>query len=257
MLSVQQRDKIRAAFQVGDLRVQSVSPEGDVAWKRVLHVHQVEVPWETIIESTTAFGPFVLTAGHRVFLTPTLKEEAQNLATGDCLLGVDEAGEVIYPMFRLRQKLPQREFMYDLTAEDWHNFVLHRSRVVISNCPDRNYHFRPPEHEADIGSYNRVFGYVWEDYELLTYLKQAVDWWDMFPPRTYVGNLQNLTIENPSWRTAIQYGGMMFALMALAINWVHEEFSVSSVTILRLSLPDGREVEVPIGEMYDICCSEG
>lgn len=101
-------------------------------------------------------------------------------------------------------------------------------RVMLrDNNPDRNYHFRPPEHEADIGSYNRIFGYVWEDAELYQYLNRAVDWWDMFPPRTYVCTLDKLVAENPSWRTAIYYGAMMFALMALAINWVHEEFDYS------------------------------
>ena len=106
--------------------------------------------------------------------------------------------------------------------------MINTLRILLrDNNPDRNYHFRPPEHEADIGAYNRVFGYVWEDSELLTYLRQAVDWWDMFPPRTNVGNLNKLVAENPTWRTAIQYGGMMFALMALAINWVHEEFDYS------------------------------
>lgn len=101
-------------------------------------------------------------------------------------------------------------------------------RILLrDNNPDRNYHFRPPEHEADVGAYNRVFGYVWEDAELLTYLRQAVDWWDMFPPRTSVRTLDRLSSEEPTWRTAIQYGGMMFALMALAINWVHEEFDYS------------------------------
>ena len=101
-------------------------------------------------------------------------------------------------------------------------------RVLLrDNNPDRNYHFRPPEHEADIGAYNRVFGYVWEDAELKVYLERGLDWWDMFPPRTYVSYLNTLVAENPSWRTAIHYGGMSFALMALAINWVHEEFDYS------------------------------
>lgn len=101
-------------------------------------------------------------------------------------------------------------------------------RVMLrDNNPDRNYHFRPPEHEADIGAYNRVFGYVWEDAELYQYLNRAVDWWDMFPPRTYVCTIDKLVAQNPSWRSAIYYGAMMFALMALAINWVHEEFDYS------------------------------
>jgi hypothetical protein len=101
-------------------------------------------------------------------------------------------------------------------------------RVMLrDNNPDRNYHFRPPEHEADIGAYNRVFGYVWEEAELYQYLLRGIDWWDMFPPRTYVCTIAKLVNENPSWRTAIYYGAMQFALMALAINWVHEEFDYS------------------------------
>lgn len=106
--------------------------------------------------------------------------------------------------------------------------MINTLRVMLrDNNPDRNYHFRPPEHEADIGQYNRVFGYVWEDAELYQYLNRAVDWWDMFPPRTFVCTIDKLVAQNPSWRTAIYYGGMMFALMALAINWVHEEFDYS------------------------------
>lgn len=99
--------------------------------------------------------------------------------------------------------------------------------MLRDNNPDRNYHFRPPEHEADIGDYNRIFGYVWEDAELKIYLDRGLDWWDMFPPRTYVCTIDALVAQNPSWRTAIYYGAMMFALMALAINWVHEEFDYS------------------------------
>ena len=107
-------------------------------------------------------------------------------------------------------------------------------RVMLrDNNPDRNYHFRPPEHEADIGAYNRIFGYVWEDPELYQYLNRAVDWWDMFPPRTFICTLDKLVAENPSWRTAIYYGAMQFALMALAINWVHEEldYSIGGVSL--------------------------
>lgn len=101
-------------------------------------------------------------------------------------------------------------------------------RVLLrDNNPDRNYHFRPPEHEATIGKYNRVFGYVWEDNELKVYLERALDWWDMFPPRTHVRTLDLLYARHPDWRTSMYYGAMMFALMALAINWVHEEFDYS------------------------------
>ena len=48
--------------------------------------------------------------------------------------------------------------------------------------PDKFYHFRPPEFEGDIGQYNRIFGQIWEDAELLEYLQRSLDWFNMFPP---------------------------------------------------------------------------
>jgi len=101
-------------------------------------------------------------------------------------------------------------------------------RVMLrDNNPDRNYHFRPPEHECDIGEYNRIFGYVWTDAELKIYMDRALDWWNMFPPRTSISDLDCLMNGSGDWATAIYYGAMSHALMALAINWVHEEFDYS------------------------------
>jgi hypothetical protein len=110
--------------------------------------------------------------------------------------------------------------------------MINTFRVMLrDNNPDRNYHFRPPEHECDIGQYNRVFGYVWTDEELYIYLNRALDWWNMFPPSTSIGTLECLVSSTSggvaSWATAIYYGAMAHALMALAINWVHEEFDYS------------------------------
>jgi len=230
MLSPQQRDRLRGAFREGALQVQSMNLEGRLEWKPITAVHRNEVPWETVYEFRTMEDqPFVVTGGHRVYVGIQSTREAETLAVGTTVFGVtphsSKQGQPVG--IQSKKQVPSRQFMYDLTVADNHNLVLQQSGIIVHNCPDRNYHFRPPEHEADIGAYNRVFGYVWEDYELLTYLKQAVDWWDMFPPSTHVGTLDRLSIENPTWRTAIQYGGMMFALMALAINWVHEEFDYS------------------------------
>jgi len=259
MLSDIQYDKIRAAFKRGTLLVQSVSSDsGGAEWKPVVAVHRAEVGPESIWEAQTEDGPMILTGGHRVFLTPWVKNEMEALRVGGGVMvirdGWDRPG--VGPILT-HKRLPDRKYMYDLTAADWHNFLLHRSKVIISNSPDRNYHFRPPEHEADIGDYNRVFGYVWEDAELKVYLERGLDWWDMFPPSTYIGTIDKLCNETPSWRTAIYYGGMQFALMALAINWVHEEFSVVGDTKVKVYLPDGREVDIPIEELHSICSEEG
>ncbi len=93
--------------------------------------------------------------------------------------------------------------------------------------PDRHYHFRPPEHEGQIGQFNRVFGQIWEDAELYEYLNRSVDWFDMFPPRTAMGTLGVLVQSRPQWRTAIHWGAIVHACFALATNWVADEFDYS------------------------------
>lgn len=263
MLSNEQRDKVRAAFTAGKLKIQSVSPEGDVEWKKVCHVQRSEVPWEMIREGETEYGPFILTAGHRVFLDPNTKKEMKDLEPEDTLLGVGliegrlgGMGRVGWSgVLELRavREVPKRQYMYDLTAEDWHNFVLYRSRVVISNSPDKFYHFRPPEHEGAIGQYNRVFGQIWEDAELLEYLERALDWWNMFPPMTTICTLDQLCGTEPRWKTAIYWQAIVHAIFAVALNWVADEFSVVGETEVRVVLPDGQEVDLSIEELHEIC----
>jgi len=95
--------------------------------------------------------------------------------------------------------------------------------------PDKFYHFRPPEHEGDIGQYNRIFGQIWEDEELLEYLQRSLDWFNMFPPNTShnVQNLAMLVRSRPDWKTAILWGAIVHACFALSLNWVADEFDYS------------------------------
>jgi len=52
--------------------------------------------------------------------------------------------------------------------------MINKLRLLLRDQnPDKYYKFRPPEHEANINNYNRVFGQVWEDAELLEYLERA------------------------------------------------------------------------------------
>ena len=107
--------------------------------------------------------------------------------------------------------------------------LVDKLRVMLrDNNPDRNYHFRPPEQEGEIKKYNRVFGYVWEDFELLCYLEMALDWFNAMPPETEgIRTLNNLCAQKPVWRTFILWGAAVHALFALSINWVHDEFDYS------------------------------
>ena len=133
--------------------------------------------------------------------------------------------------------------------------LVNKLRILIrDNNPDRNYHFRPPEHEGTIGCYNQVFGYVWEDHELLCYLQVALWAWNAFPPETEeLCTLNHLCRDKPTWKTFILWGAMAQALAALSINWIADEFSVAGDTLVRVVLPDGEEVDLPIEELHDIC----
>jgi hypothetical protein len=52
--------------------------------------------------------------------------------------------------------------------------LIERLRIYLrDNNPDRNYHFRPPTGEDSINQYNRVFGYIWENYELREYIEDV------------------------------------------------------------------------------------
>lgn len=106
---------------------------------------------------------------------------------------------------------------------------INKLRILLrDNNPDRNYKFRPPEHEQNINAYNRVFGYIWEDHELLTYLECALDEWNAAPPETEgLCTLALLVAQKPVWKTYIMWGAIRFAAMALAFNWTADEFDYS------------------------------
>lgn len=94
--------------------------------------------------------------------------------------------------------------------------------------PDKYYHFRPPEHEGSIGTYNRVFGQIWEDVELYEYLERSLDWWNMFPPETEeLNTITRLVRGKPVWRTAILWNAISHACFALMANWTADEFDYS------------------------------
>lgn len=246
------RERIRKAFSSGDLRVQSVSPEGEVEWKNISHVVRNEVPWESIWRLETENGPMILTGGHRVFVSPTEKREAESLEVGSQVLGVDQGKASLFPVLA-KTKLSPRRYVFDLTVEDWHNFVLVGSQTVVSNSPDKFYHFRPPEHEGRIGQFNRVFGQIWEDAELYEYLRTALDEWNMAPPETEgLCTIEDLVQQKPAWKAALIWGAIKWAVLALSLNWIADEFSVVGETEVRILLSDGQEVDISIEDLYGI-----
>jgi len=138
------------------------------------------------------------------------------------------------------------------TSERWR--LIRRLRILLRDQnPDKFYHFRPPEHEGRIGSFNRVFGQIWEDEELNEYLETALDWWNMMPPRTReLCSLEKLLATEPAWSAAIIWRAIVHAVFALTLNWIADEFSTEQNTSIVVFLPSGESVQVPIGELYEV-----
>lgn len=106
--------------------------------------------------------------------------------------------------------------------------LIRRLRMVLRDQnPDKFYKFRPPAHEETVNQFSRVFGYIWEDAELLEYLERSLDMIIASPPRTPFNGIDQMTQIRPEWRTLLITGGMFWALQALQINWTADEFSYS------------------------------
>jgi hypothetical protein len=101
-------------------------------------------------------------------------------------------------------------------------------RIMLrDNNPGRNYHFVPPAGEESINQFTRVFGYLWEDAELLEFLKVSNDAINMYAPQTFYETLDQLMSQHRDWRSLLFVGAMVHAINALALNWVADEFNYS------------------------------
>ncbi len=105
--------------------------------------------------------------------------------------------------------------------------LLHSLRIILrDNNPDRNYRFRPPASEKFIQGQTQVFGFIWEDEELLEYIYMAIDDFNSRPPTTGIEPF-NLWGTERRWRTTIIMRAAAFACFAIAMNWIADEFSYS------------------------------
>lgn len=129
--------------------------------------------------------------------------------------------------------------------------LIRRLRILLrDNNPDRNYHFRPPAHEETIRQFNRVFGHIWEDYELQEYILRSLDMVSAAPPYTPIPNCDVLTRDYPAWRTVVLNGAMMHAIFAMMLNWVADEFDYS-IGGVSLNLEKSSKYESAYSAMKD------
>jgi hypothetical protein len=101
-------------------------------------------------------------------------------------------------------------------------------RVLLRDAnPARNYHFMPPSGEESVNQFTRVFGYVWEDAELLEFLRVSNDSINMYPPQTFYETLDQLMTQHRNWRTLLLNGAIVYACEAASLNWIVDEFGYS------------------------------
>lgn len=111
---------------------------------------------------------------------------------------------------------------------DCESDLIRRLRTMLrDNNPDRNYRFRPPAHEETVNQFNQVFGFIWEDAELKEFIERSLDAISAAPPRTAFNSVESMVQTYPEWRTLLLTGAASYALLALMINWVSEEFDYS------------------------------
>jgi hypothetical protein len=131
-------------------------------------------------------------------------------------------------------------------------FMLRRLRISLRDQnPDRNYRFRPPTHEGTINQFTRVFGYIWEDHELVEFLSRGVDYVNLVPPSTGFNGVDAMVLARSAWREMIIYAAMANALMALSINWVAEEFSLRGDQLIEVQLEDGTFEKVTMLQLWE------
>lgn len=108
------------------------------------------------------------------------------------------------------------------SSKEW--AMMRSLRLMLrDNNPDRNYHFRPPSSQDALSKQTRVFGYIWEDEELLEAIERGLDVVNLYPPQTGY----SIASLPRNWTTITLTAAAVHALTALSINWVAEEFDYS------------------------------
>lgn len=103
------------------------------------------------------------------------------------------------------------------------DLILRLRNMLRDNNPDRNYHFRPPTDRNVIRGYTEKFGYIWETEELVMHLQTAVEYISITPPAQVI-TLNNIPY---GWTSLVLMQAAVFAIQALTLNWIEEEFGYS------------------------------
>lgn len=245
-MNSEDKKKIYEAFLEGALEVKSVSLDKRVEWKPVMDVmrHDVSAKRQFRIGIEKGIGCSV-TCDHSLFrcLHDTIEAvRTDELNVGDDLVYVED--KVISRKLLSKLQIPSIPFMYDLSVQDNENFIL-ESGILAHNS------FRPPASMKFVQGQTQVFGFIWEDEELIEYIYMAIDDFNTRPPVTDLV-LAGLWGSERRWRTAILLRAAAFACFAIAMNWIADEFSVNQDEIIRVQDENGDEYALTVKELFDL-----
>jgi len=102
--------------------------------------------------------------------------------------------------------------------------LLHKLRIRLGdNDPDRNYRFAPPKSPNEVNNFTTNHGFIWQDYELISFLEDSVGQVNWYMR----GGA--LTVESvpPMLKPMVLLGAMVYAVEALSLIWIQDEFGYS------------------------------
>jgi len=225
MLNNDLKNKIKKAFLEKKLKIKSVDQNGNVSLKvitDILRHNTIDEEINKIILKNNQ--SVVITTGHGLYKLINNKPaecQVKNLNIGDHIIVLNnnnlKTSEIIDKIQHKSQK-----YMYDLSVQDNQNFFL-KSGILAHNS------FQPPRSEETIQGYTENYGYIWTDDELHNYILWSASDINAYPVITHYG------IENwpDNWLGILLVRSGIYALRAIAINWIGEEFdySISGVSL--------------------------
>lgn len=219
---------------------------GQQLGRQDLHLYLDNAQGQTVDAAEISYGLYDVTTGLEALVGPERRVPAHP-SMGEYYASVVIPLDANLGLYRIRWELrelvggPVQRVVQEFEVTDKSGLIVTptglstlEARLASSlrtllrdNNPDRNYHFRPPAHEETVRQFNRVFGYIWEDGELKEYLERSMDMISLYPPYTPFTNLDVLAGQYPAWRTVLLTGAMVYALQALQLNWIADEFDYS------------------------------
>lgn len=242
---------IYKAFLNNEIMVQSVSIDKRIRWSPVTDVTRHNVTQKMQYKVSLENGKScTVTEDHSLFLNSeaTIQDiKTKNLKINDNIAYVKN-GQVISKKIISNLIVPSMNYMYDLSVPGDENFIL-ESGILAHNS------FRPPASEKFIQGQTQVFGFIWEDEELLEYLYMAVDDFNSRPPVTGI-DISNLWSSERRWRTTVLIRAAVFACFAISMNWISNEFSVGGKESITVKDADNNDYSLTIEELYEIIYSD-